>query len=84
MQSEYKKILNWNIHEFLWPFQQLIYIREGFKSVKSVFLPLKIQKKDKTTFRQAKFCLLRCNNGRYTQNFVYNTRNFSLDMVLSP
>ena len=24
------------------------------------------------------------NNGRYMQNFVHNTRNFSLDMILSP
>merc|ERR1712173_391396 len=41
-------------------------------------------KNDKTTFRQANFCLLRCNNGLYTLNFVHNTRNYSLDMVLSP
>ena len=41
-------------------------------------------KNDKTTFRQANFCLLRCSNGLYTLNFVHNTRNYSLDMVLSP
>ena len=32
----------------------------------------------------AKFCRDTRNNGRYTQNFVHNTRNFSLDMILSP
>ena len=32
----------------------------------------------------AKFCCDTRNNGRYTQNFVHNLRNFSLDMVLSP
>ena len=41
-------------------------------------------KNDKTTFRQANSCLLRYgarNNGRYTQNFVHNTCNFSLHMI---
>ena len=32
----------------------------------------------------AKFCRNMRNNGRYTQNFVHNMRNFSLDMILSP
>ena len=32
----------------------------------------------------AKFCRNTHNNGCYTQNFVHNTCNFSLDMVLSP
>ena len=51
----------------------------------------KFSENDKTTFRQAKFassdakfCRDMRNNGCYTQNFVHNTRNFSLDMVLSP
>ena len=30
----------------------------------------------------AKFCCDTRNNGCYTQNFVHNTHNFSLDMVL--
>ena len=32
----------------------------------------------------AKFCRDTRNNSRYTQNFVHNMGNFSLDMVLSP
>ena len=32
----------------------------------------------------AKFCRNTRNNGRYTQNFVHNMHNFSLDKVLSP
>ena len=31
----------------------------------------------------AKFCRDTRNNGRYTQKFVHNMRNFCLDMVLS-
>ena len=31
-----------------------------------------------------KFCRDTRNNSRYTQNFVHNTHNFNLDMVLSP
>ena len=32
----------------------------------------------------ARFCCDVRNNSHYTQNFVHNTHNFSLDMVLSP
>ena len=32
----------------------------------------------------ARFCRGAHNNGRYTQNFVHNTRNFSSNMILSP
>ena len=32
----------------------------------------------------ARFCRGARNNGRYMQNFVHNTRNFSLDMILLP
>ena len=64
---------------------------------KSVFSPLKIQKNskffkkmiklllDKQIFASdARFCHNMRNDGRYTQNFVRDTHNFSLDMVLSP
>ena len=48
---------------------------------KMIKLPL-----DKQIFASsdARFCRSARSNGRYTQNFVHNTCNFSLDMILSP
>ena len=67
-------------------------IREGLKKVKNSPKKYKIFPKmvklllDKQIFASsdARFCRGARSNSRYTQNFVHNTRNFSLDMILSP
>ena len=54
-------------------------LRKFFKKMIKLLL-------DKQIFASldARFCRNMHNNGCYTQNFVHNMRNFSLDMILSP
>ena len=70
------------------PFFEQIFYKVYFhhwKSQKKIQKMIK-QLLDKQIFASsdARFCRNLCNGGCYTQNFVSDMRNFSLDMVLSP